>query len=108
MYIEYSDFIYQRITELRELKGVSAREMSLALGQNSNYINKLENKEYLPSMQVFFYICEYFKITPSEFFQTDEVPQTPRYSNLLDQVEKFDDNTLNLITDVATRFNQEK
>lgn len=31
-------------------KGVSAREMSLSLGQSTGYINNIENKNSLPSM----------------------------------------------------------
>lgn len=61
----------ERLARLRSLKGVSAREMSLALGQNESYINRIENKSSYPSMQVFFYICEYLQITPEEFFAVD-------------------------------------
>ncbi len=60
-----------RLTELREQKQVSAREMSLALGQNVNYINAIENNKSLPSMEVFFYICDYLGITPREFFDME-------------------------------------
>lgn len=66
--MDYIDFFYKRLTELRLQKGVSARDMSLSLGQSESYINKIENKRTLPSMQGFFYICEYFDITPEEFF----------------------------------------
>lgn len=58
----------KRLSELRAVKNVSAREMSLALGQNPSYINRIENGLALPSMQCFFYICEYLGVTPSEFF----------------------------------------
>ena len=34
----------KRLTELREICGVSAREMSLSLGQNACYINNIERK----------------------------------------------------------------
>ena len=45
-----------RLTSLREQKKVSAREMSLDLGQNGSYINRIENRKAFPSMQCFFYI----------------------------------------------------
>lgn len=64
----YEDFFHQRLTRLRMEKGVSARDMSLSLGQSAGYINALENNRGYPSMQTFFYICEYFGITPMEFF----------------------------------------
>lgn len=58
----------QRLTALRQEKGVSAREMSLALGQSPGYINNIENHNNLPSMTVFFYICEYLEISPKDYF----------------------------------------
>ncbi|MCR5121754.1 MAG: helix-turn-helix domain-containing protein [Ruminococcus sp.] len=58
----------KRLTELRQQKGVSARDMSLTLGQSEGYINKIENGYTLPSMSGFFYICEYLSVTPSDFF----------------------------------------
>lgn len=64
----YEDFIAERLSALREQKNISAREMSLDLGQNESYINRIENKKTFPSMQVFFYICEYLDITPCDFF----------------------------------------
>ena len=64
----YENYFAERLSELREQKNVSAREMSLALGQNESYINRIENKKSFPSMQVFFYICEYLDISPKDFF----------------------------------------
>lgn len=68
--MEKDEFI-KRLTELRMNKGVSARDMSLSLGQSPGYINNIENGINLPSMSVFFYICDYFGITPKEFFDSD-------------------------------------
>ncbi len=67
--MEKEDFI-KRLTALRMNKGVSARDMSLSIGQSAGYINNIENGINLPSMTVFFYICDYFGITPQEFFDT--------------------------------------
>lgn len=67
-YGEMEEFFRQRITQLRSQKGVSARDMSLSLGQSESYINKIENGKAFPSMQVFFYICDYFNISPKDFF----------------------------------------
>ena len=57
-----------RLATLRMQKGISAREMSLALGMNTSYINSIECGKALPAMKQFFYICEYLDITPVEFF----------------------------------------
>lgn len=67
----YEDDFPLRLAQLRNQKGVSARDMSLSLGQNHAYINNIECGKALPSMTIFFYICEYLKITPSEFFDTE-------------------------------------
>ena len=79
--MDYIELFYKRLTELRMQKGVSARDMSLSLGQSESYINKIENKRTLPSLTGFIYICEYFEITPSEFFNTDI--SDPQKTNLL-------------------------
>ena len=50
----YEDFVPERLAKLRLQKGVSARDMSLSLGQANNYINNIENKKSLPAMQSFF------------------------------------------------------
>ena len=52
-----------RLAKLRTQKGVSARDMSLSLGQSPNYINGIENGGSYPSMTMFFYICDYLNIT---------------------------------------------
>lgn len=61
----------KRLTQLRMAKGVSSREMSLAIGQSNSYINRIENGLSLPSMTGFFYICEYLGVTPAQFFSYD-------------------------------------
>lgn len=59
-----------RLAKLRMQKGVSARDMSLSIGQNAGYINNIENGKALPSMSAFFFICDYLDIAPEEFFDS--------------------------------------
>ncbi len=66
----------RRLVQLRQSKGVSARDMSLSLGQSAGYINNIENGVNFPSMTVFFYICDYLGITPQEFFDTETAEPT--------------------------------
>ena len=73
--MDYLEWFYQRISELRIQKGVSARDMSLSLGQSESYINKIENKRTLPSMTGFFYICDYLNITPQEELDKLDAPR---------------------------------
>ena len=60
-----------RLTELREKKGFSARDMSLSIGQNPGYIHNIESGKALPSMAAFFYICDYLSVSPRDFFDFD-------------------------------------
>ena len=83
----YEFNLAQRLSQLREQKGVSAREMSLDIGQNENYVNKIENGKHLPSLQMLYYICDYLDITPMEFFNTDL---------------KYPDKLNNIISDLKT------
>ena len=83
------DFFAERLAKLRDQKNISAMKMSEMLGQNRNYINQIENKKSFPTMQVFFYICEYLGITPQEFF--DEGSQCPaQLSVLIEDLKKLD------------------
>jgi len=68
--MEKGEFI-KRIVDLRMAKGVSARDMSLSIGQAPGYINNIENGINYPSMTAFFYICDYLGITPKDFFDTE-------------------------------------
>ena len=68
---KYSKEFSDRLRYLRNENKISAREMSIALGQNVNYINLIENGKRLPSLQGFFAICEYLEISPADFFDSE-------------------------------------
>lgn len=80
-YIDWFEWFPKRLTQLRIEKGVSARDMSLSLGQSESYINKIENKRTMPSMTGFFYICEYLNISPKDFFDTEN--SQPRHTEVI-------------------------
>jgi transcriptional regulator with XRE-family HTH domain len=64
------DFFRDRLRFLRNERKISAREMSLSLGQNETYINKIETGRTSTSMTGFLKICEFFNITPVQFFDS--------------------------------------
>ena len=66
----YETEFAQRLAQLRTQKGISARDMSLSIGQNPGYINTIENGKSFPTMMSFFYICEFLNVSPQEFFTT--------------------------------------
>ena len=68
----------QRLVDLRLKKGVSARDMSLSLGQSAGYINNIESGVNYPSMTVFFYICE--SVRRTFLIRTRRIRQRPMLS----------------------------
>lgn len=92
----YEDQFSKRLAELRTQKGVSARDMSLSIGQNPGYIRAIESGVAFPTMANFFYICEYFNITPQEFFDFDEKPSNGMKA-LVDQLKLLDDKQINAL-----------
>ena len=101
--MDYAEWVSTRISELRTQRGISARDMSLSLGQSESYINKIENHRTLPSLTGLFYICEYLGITPEEFFRVED--NSPEKSKKL-MAEfarlkpEFADHVLQLVTDL--------
>lgn len=87
----------QRLAQLRTQKGISARDMSLSIGQNPGYINTIENGKAFPTMMNFFYICEFLDVTPQEFF--DMSNQSPEKLHvLMEQLKKLNPEQLNAIS----------
>ena len=90
----------ERLAKLRTMKGVSARDMSLSIGQSANYINKIESNKSFPSMTAFFYICEYLEISQQDFF--DENNAFPEKLNeLVEDLKKLDDKALSYIVGIV-------
>ena len=102
--MDYSQWFSERLTQLRLEKGVSARDMSLSLGQSESYINKIENRRTMPSMSGFFYICDYLGIQPQEFFDVKTISPT-KAAEIMQAIGKLSptkaDHILQVIKDLA-------
>ena len=86
-----------RLATLRNQRGVSARDMSLSLGQNPGYINTIENGKAFPTMANFFYICEFLHVSPQEFF--DSTSNTPeKLRNLTEKMKSLSESQLDART----------
>lgn len=103
----YEDFLPERLAKLRTQKGVSARDMSLTLGQANNYINNIENKKSLPSMQAFFYICDFLGVTPQEFFDEGN-PYPEALQELMAEAKKLDAESMDYILGIMRKLNDTK
>lgn len=82
-----------RLAQLREKKGVSARDMSLSIGQNPGYINNIESGKSMPSLSGIFYICEYLGISPSDFFDMDNQNPT-KLLEVINDLKRLNDKQL--------------
>ena len=90
-----ADFVRERITQLRLKKDVSEYKMSYDLGHSRGYINNISSGKTLPSMTEFFAICDYFGISPVEFFDTKTA--NPKLSkSILEALEQLDEDDLEL------------
>lgn len=69
----YADekYVQRKIAELCATSGIPESKISLDLGRDRTYINKINAGKRMPSVGELMYICQYFKITPEEFFRTD-------------------------------------
>ena len=69
------NFVRERITQLRLKKGVSEYQMSYDLGHSRGYVYNISSGKALPPLKEFLAICDYFEITPQQFF--DDTEQNP-------------------------------
>lgn len=104
----YEEFVANRIKQLRKQKNISAREMSLAIGQNVNYINRIERNYNLPSLQGLFYICEYFDISPQEFFNNDINTNPIALQEAMRELAALDNDDLSLVISIAKALQGKK
>lgn len=97
------NFIRQRITQLRLKSDVSEYQMSYDLGQNRGYIQAISSGKSMPSMTGFLNICDYFNITPLEFF--DPKMEEPQLIGEINSILKtMDESDLMLLKEVLERI----
>ena len=102
-----AEFIRNRITELRLKKNVSEYQMSLELGQNRSYIQAISSGRSLPSMAQFLNICDYFEITPLQFFDSETVnPQL--LHRAMEGMRKLSEDDLMMLIGLINRLQEGK
>ena len=83
--------------------------MSLDLGHSKGYIQGISSGRALPSMAEFLSICEYFNITPCDFFDAEEDgAQLVRMRMLEDETKSLSCDDFNLLIAFAKRMNSDK
>lgn len=98
-------FVRDRITQLRLKKGVSEYQMGFDLGHSRGYIYNISSGKSLPPFKEFFAVCEYFGITPADFF--DEDNNNPiMIKQALDGMRKLSDEDLALVLKFIERLSK--
>ena len=98
-------FVRNRITQLRLQKGVSEYQMSYDLGRSRGYINNISSGKSLPSMSEFFSICDYFNISPQNFFD-DKLEYPALITKLQDKVSSLQSSDLLFLINLIDRFSE--
>lgn len=102
-----TQFIRDRITQLRLNKGVSEYQMSYDLGHSRSYIYNISSGKSLPPMAELLQICEYFEITPCQFF--DESSKHPvLVQTAMGYILKLNDDDLMLVISNLRRLTKDQ
>lgn len=97
------EFVRERITQLRLEKGVSEYQMSYDLGHSRGYVYNISSGKALPPLKEFLAICDYFGITPAEFFRENGVvSKVP--ASLLHDLETLGEEDLKLVQALVERL----
>jgi len=65
------DFIRNRISAIRSAYRVSARQLSLDIGYSEDACNQIERGKANATIDFILAFCEYFRISISEFFESN-------------------------------------
>lgn len=101
--MDCAEFIRNRITQLRIAKDVSEYQMSLDLGHSKSYIQGITSGRALPSMNEFISICDYFEITPKDFFES-KIDNPALIQKLFKTVSGLQDGDIELLINIAEKF----
>lgn len=98
-----AEFIRNRVTQLRLQKGVSEYQMSYDLGHSRSYIYNISSGKSLPPLIEFLQICEYFQVSPSEFFnEGTEYPMLLQAA--IDGLRQLQPEDLKLVAGIVCRL----
>lgn len=101
----YESFVKDRITQLRIQKNISEYQMSYDLGHSRGYIYNISSGKCLPPLKEFFAICDYFGLTPQQFF--DEGTAHPdMIQKGAEGLKKLNEKDLNTILYLIERLGQ--
>lgn len=100
-------FIRDRITALRLMKGVSEYKMSYDLGRSKSYINNITSGRCLPPMREFLDICQYLGVTPAAFFD-DSLDNPALLQTAFEELKKLKDDDIILMINHMRRLTKDE
>lgn len=101
----YENFVRERITQLRLKKEVSEYQMSYDLGHSRGYVYNISSGKSLPPLKEFFAICDYFDVTPQQFF--DESMQYPHLiQKAISGMKTLSEKDMNILLELIDRFSK--
>lgn len=108
--MDYETYLREKISSLRLERNISEYQLSLDLGKCKTYIQAITSGKSLPSFQAFFDLCEYFDLTPEEFFSrsADTSAQCRRVQKKAAQLSKADLELLEQLLDRMLSKNTER
>jgi len=95
-----------RLAQIRTRRNISARQMSIDLGQSENYITNIENNTSNPSMKMIVNICKYFDISIDEFFEYRTV-NSPKLYEAINGLKELDESDFEHIAAIIKRLRKE-
>lgn len=99
------EFVRDRITQLRIKKGVSEYQMSYDLGHSRGYIYNISSGKALPPMKEFLSICDYFEITPQQFFDDNtNIPEL--IQKAIDGMKQLNETDIIMILGIINRLKE--
>lgn len=99
------NFIKERYAKIRLAHNISARKLSLELGQSTEYINQIESGKNMPSVEGLLNFCNYFNISVGEFFE-DKFNYPVEYSAIIEELNKMDALTIKHIYELLKIINR--
>ena len=99
------EFVAMRISRIRNAHNISARKLSIALGQSTEYINQIENGKHMPSLEGLFNFCDYFNISLSDFFD-DRFEFPVEYKGIIEELNKMDSAAVNQVYELLKLINK--
>lgn len=84
-------FVSERISALINDHNISERQLSVELGHTEGYINKVTSGKLNISVNELLNICEYFQITPSQFFQGHDEYSPRQFHKLSSILQREED-----------------